>query len=511
MKIFRNMKIRIAFQLIWFCILALWLMPNNALAQKEQKIYLEADELLSEENYELALIKFKEVTSINPTHASTPYKLLLCEAMLDNTIPVEGFVKLEAAYAIDEYYFYWLGKLYMSRYQFTDAMNAFQKFADKATFNGNTKSDEIKTLLSQTKHLVSFFENPDNYEIHQLESPINSTGNELSPVYFEEENELIFASSLQNDGIYKIYFAKKDAKGWSNPVEVKNLGTFTEKTANVEVVNEDGKLFLFKEENGGDLFYSQPTGNTWAMPVEFDSKISNNQLASHFYINAHEDRIIFASNDKKNGLDIYESFKDSKSGNWSKPVPFSSTINSEFNEDSPFLSADEKYLYFTSDKPGGVGGFDVYVSELNNTSYSWSVPKNLGWPINSPNDEFHFKMNEDQSSGYFVSNRIHSKGAYDIYFFWEVHKAKIEGRILDVSTGRALENGEIRFRPAQYLDEYFGSKVGEQGRYNAEIISDETFKVEILQNGQVIHTEEFEIHDTNGEAITHIKNFKVKG
>jgi hypothetical protein len=74
-----------------------------------------------------------------------------------------------------------------------------------------------------------------------------------------------------------------------------------------------------------------------------------------------------------------------------------------------------------------------------------------------------------------------------------------------------LENGEIRFRPAQYLDEYFGSKVGEQGRYNAEIISDETFKVEILQNGQVIHTEEFEIHDTNGEAITHIKNFKVKG
>ncbi len=87
------------------------------------------------------------------------------------------------------------------------------------------------------------------------------------------------------------------------------------------MINDDGKLFLFREENGGDLFYSQPSGSSWTTPVEFDARISNNHLASHFFINEHEDRIIFASDEDTDGLDIYESFRDPANGKWSKPAP----------------------------------------------------------------------------------------------------------------------------------------------------------------------------------------------
>lgn len=487
------------------------MLSNDAHAQKEAKIYENGESALLQEDYKSALSYFLEVAQIDATYASTPYKIPLCEIMTDDQKSLGDYLKLEKAYAVDEYYYYWLGKIYMSRYQFSDAIVAFQTFGDKAAYNGNNKTNEIQLLLTQTKHLASFFENPDNYEIHQLEAPINSTANELSPVYFEAKKELIFASSRDKAEEYKIYHTKKDPNGWGSPKELKNLGVFNEKTANVEVVNEDGKLFLFREENGGDLYFSQPSGETWTLPTEFDSRVSNNQLDAHFFINTHEDRIIFSKENNKTGLDIYESFKDPKNGNWSRPTPFSSVINSEASEDSPYLSDDETRLYFTSNRAGGVGGFDVYLSELNPDDYSWSKPKNLGWPINSPNDEHHFKMNPDQKSGYFVSDRLHTKGGYDIYFFWEVEKVKIQGRILDLTTGKALENGEIRFHPSQYMDEYFGSKTNTEGRYESKIISDEIFKVEILKDGQIIHTEQFEIHDTKNEATTHYKDFKVKG
>lgn len=499
--IHRVMMLGITFSLI---------LISNAIAQKEAKIYEAGENYLLQEDYKAALDYFLEVASINPTYSATPYKIPLCEIMINDNRSLDEYLKLEKAFSSDEYYYYWLGKIYMSRYQFSDAILSFERFKDKAAFNGNGSTEEVQKLLNQTKHLVSFFENPDNYEIHQLEAPINSSGNELSPVYFEEKKELIFASSREGANGYKIYHTKKGTNGWTEPSAITNLGVFTQKTANVEVVNEDGKLFLFKEENGGDLYYSQPSGDSWTVPTEFDSKISNNQLASHFFINTHEDRIIFATDNKKTGLDLYESYKDPKNGNWSKPASFSNAINTEANEDSPYLSDDETKLYFTSNRAGGVGGLDVYVSELNPSDFSWSEPKNLGWPINSPDDEHHFKMNSDQKSGYLVSDRLHTKGAYDIYFFWEVEKVKIQGRILDLTTGKALENGEIRFHPSQYMDEYFSSKINGNGSYESKIISDEIFKVEILKDGRIIHTEKFEIHDTNNEPTTHIKDFKIK-
>ena len=505
------MKTEFVYRLILLSLSFSLIHLSSVQAQKEVKIYQIGEKYLLQEDYNTALNYFQQVAQINATHASIPYKIPLCQAMIDDQTPLSGYLKLEKAFSVDEYYYYWLGKIYMSRYQFSDAIVAFEKFREKAEYNGNKNTDEIQLILSQTKYLVTFFENPDDFEIHQLEAPINSVANELSPVYFEDKKELIFASSRENEDHYKIYHTKKGTNGWAEPTELKNLGIFSEKTANVEVINEDGKLFIFREENGGDLFYSQPSGESWSTPVEFDSRVSNNQLASHFFINAHEDRIIFASDNKKTGLDIYESYKDSKNGNWSRPAPFSNNINSEANEDSPYLSDDETKLYFTSNRAGGVGGFDVYVSELNTSDYSWSEPKNLGWPINSPDNEHHFKMNGDQSSGYFVSDRLHTKGAYDIYFFWTVEKVQIQGRILDLTTGKALENGEIRFHPSQYMDEYFGSKTNDEGRYESKIISDETFKVEILKDGRVIHTEQFEIHDSNNEATTHHKDFKVKG
>ncbi|MEO9476171.1 MAG: hypothetical protein ABJG41_11565 [Cyclobacteriaceae bacterium] len=491
--------------------LLLVLFANSTSAQKHARTYQDAEEALHAEDYKTALLEYLEVAAIDPNFESTEYKLELCSLMQDSDYPLDNYLQLETDYSTDEYYYYWLGKVYMSRYMFEDASSTLKLFHQKVEYSGNTEDEDALRLIETSAHLMSFFDNPDNYEIHQLESPVNSDGDELSPVFFEDKKELLFASSRGSvyPKVYKIYYVKKDDNGWGSLTEVKTLGRFDETTANIEVVNEDGKLFLFREDNGGDLYYSQPSGETWTIPVEFDSRISNNHLHSHFFINEHEDRIIFSSDERGSGLDLYESYIDPDNGKWTKPEDFSIDINTPFDEDSPYLSPDETKLYFVSDRPGGVGGKDVYLSELDLDEFKWSNPKNLGWPINSPDNEFHFKMNEDQTSGYFVSDRVHSKGENDIYFFWEVEKVNITGRLVD-REGNPMTDVQIRFHPSQYLDEYFHSKTNASGMYSTKIISDEIFNVEILQDGKVIYNEKFEVHDAKGQAITHHKDFKVQ-
>ena len=273
-----------------------------------------------------------------------------------------------------------------------------------------------------------------------------------------------------------------------------------------------GDYFQFRPEKGGDLFYSEPTGDLkgWSFPLEFDSRISSTHLESHFFINEHEDRIIFASDvgsRKKSNLDLLESYKNAETGNWSKPSPFAASINTGFNEDSPYLSPDEKTIYFASDGHNSMGGYDIFRSNFDAVTSTWLEPQNMGFPLNSPEDEIHFKMNADQQSGYFTSNRLHTFGDFDIFFFWQIHKVNIEGRVVDTDTNLPVKDAEIFFRPYEYLDMYFFSELTDQGKYRTEINADDIFKVQIKKDGVILHEEDFEIHADYGEKITHIKDF----
>ncbi len=501
-------------QLKAFTYSLLFLITSFSFAQKEVKYYEKGELALAEHKYNDALQLYTQAYNINPEYGDVAYKMEFISLLLpqgDDRV-LDKLLGFESTYGeTDDHYYYWLGQVYTRRYKIEEAVAAFEKFHQRMDYSGSA-DEESKQLIAYSKQIQYFFNNPGEYEIHQLDMPINSSATELSPVFFEGEKELLFASDKDGSGLspFSIYYSKKTIDGWSSLKSLPNLGFFTKENANIEVVNNDGKLFLFREEKGGDLYYSQSSGDNWTTPVEFDARISNNHLASHFYINEHEDRIIFSSDEGDQGLDIYESFRDHESGKWSKPSPFHSNINSKYDEDSPYLSPDESKIYFSSKKPGGIGGFDIYASTYNPADYSWSEPINLGWPINSPNDELHFKLNEDQESGYFVSDRLHSKGSSDIYFFWEVEQVKIEGRVFNESQNKALTNAIIKFHPSQYLDESFTSKIDDNGRYMTNIIADEVFKVEIIKDGKVIYNDQFEIHKTSGEPTTYLKDFAVK-
>ncbi len=492
-----------------------------AFGQNIDRLYKDAMSMFLVEDLISARGIFNEIIAMDPSYKDAKYRLEICELLTnERNRSIDDFL----AYAPssgrkDKFYNYWLGNIYVDKYEFRNAINAWKRFLDNESYKSTEILQETNRYIKEAEELIRVFENPGEYEIHRL--PINSEFDEISPVFFEDKRELLFASSRYSENqsnpsfTYKVYHTTQTGEQksgtWSPPVVLDNLGSFMEGEANLELIDQDNKLFQFRAEKGGDLYYSDPTESGWTDPQEFDNSITKAHINAHFFINEHEDRVIFASDEyfKKEGLELYQSYKDHNTDKWNKPTLISPSISTRFNEDTPYLSLDEKSIYFSSNRPGGLGGYDIYVSQLNEETHRWEEPVNLGFPINSPDNDLHFKMNPDQKSGYFSSDRYRSSGEYDIYFYWEIEKVDIKGRIFDLATKTPATDAVITFKTKSYEDEYFRSEADSDGRYIAKIVSDETFIVEIERNGAIVYSDTYDSHPTEGITTTYHQDFYV--
>ncbi|MEQ8627455.1 hypothetical protein [Ekhidna sp.] len=511
MKVFR----------VFFAILAL-VVFTDIHGQQLYKMYTEAEETFYDEKFSQALKQYQAIQEYDSSYEDIKYKIEICKLLsitqYEDMGPFNDYEEIMARR--DKFYYYWQGRILMKEYEFEEAVESLRKFIKLPAKKSDIILEEARRWANWAINAKKFMDNPKYYEIHLLEKGINTKNAELSPVYFADNEELLFLSNRDesNPDQFQIYHTKHEgSRSWSEPEVIYNVGVFTRETSNIEVVAEDGRLFQFRTDKGGDLFYSEPTDTRtgWSIPREFDSKISSTHLSSHFFINEHEDRIIFAKDvgtKKDPNLDLFESIRDPETGNWSKPELFATTINSEYNEDSPYLSPDEMTLYFASDGHETMGGYDIFKSEYDPETFTWSEPENMGFPVNSADDELHFKLNKDQMSGYFTSNRLHTIGDYDIFFFWEIHTINIKGRVLDEQTGEPITNARIFFRPVEYTDMYFFSHIDDEGQYEMMINADDVYKVEIKIDGtlEIIEMEDFEIHSTGGVSTTYLKDFYLK-
>jgi outer membrane protein OmpA-like peptidoglycan-associated protein len=401
----------------------------------------------------------------------------------------------------DKFYNYWLGRIHYNRYEFELAQEHFQAFLELDIYKTREIIKETLQRLDDAKLAQEFYLNTNDFEIELLPSPINSEHADLSPAFFAGHNELLFVSSrpgltevdLLNPG-FQVFHIEKDGSGdWNTPSVLNNLGILNHNNTKIEVVDNDGRLFVYQEENGeGDLLYSQPNGDTWTSPVEFDSNLKKRNIESHFFINDDETSILFSTRSLAGDLDIYQSELDAHTLEWSDPSPVIGGVNSNFDEDSPFLSHDGQTLYFSSNSPYSVGGFDVFKCEWQPVSQSWGSPENLGFPINTIDNEINFQLNADNISGFISSNRLHGEGDYDIYYFHKKGKVMASGSVYDELTKKPIEGLQIDFHPINYKDETFRTLSDQNGFYQNEIFTDEKFVVEISKDGRILHADEIE-------------------
>lgn len=457
-------------------------------AQSVKKLMEQADLTLYKEQFAEAIVHYDAILRRSPNHERAKYHQLIAKHLTElRGQDLSDLLLFEATQGHkDKFYNYWLGRVHLVRYDFDVSQRHFEAFLNLDTYKSKEILQETLDYLEIIRVAKLYYDDPTNFELEQLDYPINSKHADLSPGFFRDHNELVFTSSRPTDEWQKkpedflVFHTLKETNSWSTPQILRNIGILPGNAPKVEVVNEDGKLFIYKNLGGGDLFFSSPGEYGWTIPEEFDSKITSTRLESDFFINDEENKILFASKRGGNGLDIYESSLEAD-GSWSNPKPVDGLVNGKYDEDSPFISHDGQTLYFSSNRPESMGGFDVFQSRYNTVTKTWSEPVNLGFPINTIDDEINFQMQEDNLSGFLSSNRLHSLGDYDIYYFHEVGQAKLEGVVLDANN-QPIAEAIVKYHPEKYLDESFSAITDENGYYQLELFSNESYRVEVFED-----------------------------
>ncbi|REE05560.1 OmpA family protein [Marinoscillum furvescens] len=438
------------------------------------------------------------------------YKNIAAHLTTNRGGDLDDVLKFESTFGkTDIFYNYWVGRIHLYRYEFDEAEKRLRAFLKIDNYTNPVIEEEARMMIEMIKKARPYYENPDDYEIEMLPAGVNSDYSEISPAFFNGHNELIFASdrnpkdSHHPADKYSIYHSFKNGDKWSEPTVIENLGEFEYENAKVEIIDNSQRLYTFSASNGS-LLYSEYKNDSWTAPVEFDTKIRSKHIESHFFINDSEDKIFFVSGNRRD-KEIW--FTELKDGNWTEPGPVPGAVNSAFDEESPFLSHKGDVLYFSSNRPESMGGYDVFMSKYDEKLGVWGPAENMGFPINTIDNDINFEVTPSDQSGYMSSDRLHGVGEYDIYYFHKITKIPLRGRIVSAD-GQPVNGAVVKFHPVSYQDEAFMGETDADGNFEVMIPNKDDFRAEVLLGSDQLHEENYTSYVPN-DGLYLSKDFTV--
>ncbi|MBN2681525.1 MAG: PD40 domain-containing protein [Bacteroidales bacterium] len=406
---------------------------NSSFSQKVEydKVYkqklAEANYHFENGNYHLSLPVLKELYDLDSTNMEVNYKTGFCifTVKRDKKESLPFFEKSKDEY-IDGYYY--LGLINHLETNFSKAIDFFQFYKSSR----KTKSfslEEVDYRLKMIDNSKNLMESPKNVWLMNLGEEVNSPFSEYAPVISPDEKYLFFTSRRKgsigglldpyNEFFEDIYVTEKDGEIWTKPLNIGAPINSSGHDATVTISPDGTELYIFRtnsELTGGDIYVSNKEGEAWSSPQKIAAEINTKSgLEASACISPDGLKMYFSSNRAGGygGKDLYMVNK-LPNGQWSKAQNLGPVINTPYDEDSPFMDVDGITLYFSSRGHSTMGGYDLFSSTINEKEI-WSSPENLGYPINTVNDEIYFVITQTKEAGYFSSNRKGGFGLFDIY------------------------------------------------------------------------------------------------
>ncbi|MBW8049992.1 MAG: OmpA family protein [Cytophagales bacterium] len=370
------------------------LLPAILHAQDEKaikRLQNEAKEHFRIEEFNNALPLFLQLDSIFPNNPEYNYGIGVC--YLNSNYKSYASHYLEAAknlsnvpgtqdgqeglnYSEPELNYY-LGKAYHFDHHFDKAVKTFQEYIQTLNPDDHERMEEVNRYIGQCHVGKKLVANPLNVTIKNIGKVINSRYADYVPVISADETMLLFTSRRDNttggvidevDNQYfeDIYLSYNENDQWSEP---QNLPINTNTHDACIALSPDGhKLFTYKPNvkrgaRSGDIYESELTGKEWSTPKRLEGEVNSKGWEPSCSISANEKKLYFSS-DRPGGYggrDIYVS-KKLPDGTWAKPINIGPKINTPYDEDAPFIHPDGKTLYFSSKGHEGMGGFDIFTS-----------------------------------------------------------------------------------------------------------------------------------------------------
>jgi len=409
---------------------------KNGLKQAQNSIK-EADKLFDKggrANAEAALFHYLNAHNFNPNNARNNYRIGLCylKGQYKNAAAsyMETAIMLNPTVAPDAYF--QLGRAYQYDYQFDKAIQAYESYKSMPVAKDYSALRMVDKYINECKTAKTLVANPVRIFIDNI-TELNTYYPEYGPVISADEAVIMFTSGRDDthgggkdeEGFYEdIYTASRIGRRWSQVTNIGKPLNTNEHDAVIGLSNDGQRLFVYRSDNGGDIYESQLKGDTWSAPKGIGSRINTKNHETNASLSYDGNTLYFVS-DRPGGFgghDIYKSTCDAKR-NWGEPVNLGPTINTEYEERSVFIHPDGKTLYFTSQGHSSMGGLDIFKSVYENGR--WSTPENLGYPVNTPDDDVFFTLSASGKRGYFSSAREGGKGGQDLYLITFLGPEKI--------------------------------------------------------------------------------------
>ena len=412
-----------------FIILSITVLFVQAQDETFKQEFKEANTLIEENQYKVALPIWLKLQKASPANANLNYKVGICymssandklksleyfkRAISNTTKNYDPFSPSEKKAPLDAYLY--LAKIHHVNYDLEEASNyykTFKKIATKKHFLYATADLGLKQCENAKIAVAS----PVKATIKNIGATINSPYSDYSPVISVDESSIYFTSRrvrkdssnlyyidfIDGNHFEDIYVSQKYDSTWSEP-ELLNINTDGHEAV-INISTDGQTLFLFRDDSGdGNIYSSTKRGESWSEPTKIGSDVNMGSRELHAHITPSGNALYFVS-DRDGGLggnDIYVC-KRLPNGEWAKAQNVGKNINTPYDEDGVFIHPDGKTMYFSSNGPNSIGDFDIFYSTIDEAG-NWSTPVNMGYPVNSTDDDVFFVTSADGKRGYFSS------------------------------------------------------------------------------------------------------------
>lgn len=337
---------------------------------------------------------------------------------------------------------YYIGSSYHYSHDFENAINYYKRYKGNLDLDFTTKrlskevydveNTDIERRLFECMNGKDFIANPVDVKIENLGDQINTPYGDYTPVVSADEKVLVFTSrrpggtsdDVHTDNKYyeDVYISHKQGDNWG---QAENIGTVinTETFDATSSLSSDGKiLYIYNDEKGGTLYsstFEEESNGEWGTLKIIPQLKSKSSHETHVTTTADGKKMIFTS-DRDGGLgdlDMWMAEQDDN-GKWLEPVNLGETLNTPYEERGPFILADGSAMYFSSQGHKGMGGHDIFRTDWDEDKKEWSEPENIGYPINTADDDVYISYTGDGRRGYYASIKDEGLGDKDIYVLY---------------------------------------------------------------------------------------------
>ncbi|MCK5823120.1 MAG: OmpA family protein [Bacteroidales bacterium] len=393
--------------------------------------FKEGNKFFEDGKYLLALDVYIKANHFNSNNATLNYRIGV--SYLQSVQKTKSLEFLKKSYAlnrnVDPELDLMLGQSYHLNSQFDKAIEEYKTYRNSLSFNElQKKGVVIDKYIDECNNGKNLIKTPVRAFIDNLGKIVNSSYSDHSPVISADEETMYFTSTRENSvggkkDVYDqeydedIYVTRNRNGKWSNPHNMRDPLNTSKDDATVGLSSDGQQLLTFNgRKNGGDIQIAYLSGVTWSSPKSFSKSINTPYHESSACFSSDASIVYFVCdkpNDNYGGSDIFYS-KKSRNDKWGDAINIGPVINTKYDEEGVYMHPDGRTMYFSSKGHNSMGGYDIFKTTMDERG-KWSEPVNLGYPINTPDNDLSFVLTGSGKHGYYSSEREGGFGRSDIY------------------------------------------------------------------------------------------------